>query len=461
MTKTILFLGANPLDTVRLRLDKEIREIGEGLRRAAHRDSFVLEQRWAVRFRDLRRAVTEVKPRIVHFSGHGTEVGGLVIEDEEAQATLVPPKALKEFFSLFSTSVECVVLNACYSSGQAEAIAQHIKYVIGMPEQLGDTAAIEFAVGFYDTLGAGDDYVRAYKFGRNAIQAVGIADELLPVLYAPEDTDRFPKPPLVSSPIPLAWITIPAGNFSMGSRRAGILTTERFPDNELPQHPVYVKEFRVSQYPITRSQFATFVRATGYRTDAEKMGHAKVWQAGREREIQAVSWQQPLGLLCPFCPYRKHPVTYISWYDAQAFCRWAGVRLPTEAEWEKAARGTDGRQYPWGNEQPDAIKCNFYAQPDHTELTTPVDKYPSGVSPLGVWDLTGNVAEWTSSKDYKYPYAIDDGREDMATLANRILRGGAFIDSAYDVRCARRRAKEPHYRSNYTGFRVVALAGRL
>jgi hypothetical protein len=217
--KVLLFLAANPTDTYKLRLDEEVREIEAGLRRSQYRDRFELKQQWAVRPIDLRRAMLDCKPQIVHFSGHGigqsTRDGvreasqreafqgdrsaeatreisladdaaafdeGLVLEDATGQAKLVSTEALSALFELFADSVECVVLNACYSERQASAIAQHIPYVIGMNQAIGDRAAIEFAVGFYDALGAGESVMRAYKLGRVAIQMLGISEHLTPTL---------------------------------------------------------------------------------------------------------------------------------------------------------------------------------------------------------------------------------------------------------------------------------------
>ena len=124
--KKILILSANPKGTTSLRLDEEVREIDAGLQRARYRDRFVLEQKWAVRPRDISRAILDLNPQIVHFSGHGTGDEGLVFEDESGSAKLVDGEALAGLFDLFAELLECVVLNGCYSEVQASAIAQHI-----------------------------------------------------------------------------------------------------------------------------------------------------------------------------------------------------------------------------------------------------------------------------------------------------------------------------------------------
>ncbi|MFI3219080.1 MAG: COR domain-containing protein [Methylococcales bacterium] len=186
--KTILIAAASPSDEARLRLDVEVRDITEGLRLAEQRDQFLLEKIWATRVRDLRRAMQTHKPTIVHFCGHGTGEQGIILEDNQGKAQLVSSDALAGFFELFTDSVECVVLNACFSDVQAEGIVKHIPYVIGMSKAIGDEAAIEFAVAFYDSVAAGEGYERAYKVACNAIAMAGISGHLIPQLFKKEDS---------------------------------------------------------------------------------------------------------------------------------------------------------------------------------------------------------------------------------------------------------------------------------
>ncbi|WP_310834377.1 AAA family ATPase [Aetokthonos hydrillicola] len=180
--KTVLILAANPTDRSRLRLDQEVREIEEGLQRASKGQQFRLVQKWAVRSRDFYRAILEHQPQIVHFCGHGAGVDGIVLEDDTGQPTLVDKEALSKLFKLFAVKggVECVVLNACYSEVQAEAISQYIKYVIGMNQAIGDKAAIAFAVAFYDALGAGRTVEFAFDLGCS--QLIGLKEDQTPVL---------------------------------------------------------------------------------------------------------------------------------------------------------------------------------------------------------------------------------------------------------------------------------------
>lgn len=205
LVKTILVLAANPKGTSPLRLGEEVRSLRLGLERSRDRDRFVLEERWAVTTTDMRRALLDCQPQIVHFSGHGvgtedvgqeslstrklsvvsnsmTELEGLMFEDETGQPKLVSGEAIASLFALFSDQVECVVLNACYSETQAQAIAQHIPYVVGMKRAIGDQAAIEFAIGFYDAILAGRSVEFAYKLGGTAIQMAGIPEHVTPVI---------------------------------------------------------------------------------------------------------------------------------------------------------------------------------------------------------------------------------------------------------------------------------------
>ena len=180
--KTILILASNPKNTSQLRLDEEVREIDAGLQRAKKRELFDFKQRWAVRSQEVYQAFLDFKPQIVHFSGHGLGNDGLALEDEDGNLKLVDTEAIAKLFELFSDTIECVVLNACYSEVQASAIAKHIPYVIGMNQAIGDEAAIKFATGFYNALGAGESVEFAYKLGCNVIQLDGIPEHLTPVL---------------------------------------------------------------------------------------------------------------------------------------------------------------------------------------------------------------------------------------------------------------------------------------
>ena len=216
---------------------------------------------------------------------------------------------------------------------------------------------------------------------------------------------------------------VPAGEFLMGSDPK---VDKDACDDEQPQHQLFLPEFYIGKVPVTNAQYAGFVKATHRKAPDH-------WEKG------AI----PAGKA-------EHPVVNVSWQDAVDFCRWLSeatrrsFRLPSEAEWEKAARGTDGRIYPWGNQAPDEKRCNFGMKVGDT---TPVGKYPDGASPCGALDMAGNVWEWTSSVYKPYPYAPNDGREDPGSRAARVLRGRLVHRlSAGCVRCACRYCYDPDNR---------------
>jgi hypothetical protein len=182
MNRKILILAANPNKTPFLRLDKEMREIQESLQRSKKREQFKPEIRLAVGTTDLRRALLDEKPYLVHFCGHGTGQEGIILEDGFGYPKFVESEPLANLFELFSNNIECVILNACYTEIQAEEISKHIKYVIGIEQGIEDRAAIEFAKGFYDGIGAGRGIEEAFVLGRNAIELDSISGKLQPIL---------------------------------------------------------------------------------------------------------------------------------------------------------------------------------------------------------------------------------------------------------------------------------------
>ena len=262
---------------------------------------------------------------------------------------------------------------------------------------------------------------------------------------------------------------VPAGAFWMGSDRAEV---DRFVEvckkagqqeahckvwsvEEFPRHRVTLDAFYIDRYEVTNALFERFVRSTGHRTIAEREGNSWVWQQKDNKwqwvKVDGAEWRKPAGPGSGAEP--NHPVVHVSWHDADAYCKWAGKRLPTEAEWEKAARGTDGRRYPWG-EAWDAAKANG----DMTVRTTrPVGSYAGGVSPYGLYDMAGNVAEWVGDWfDANYyqrspernPRGPDSGQR-------RVLRGGHWVSSPNTLRAAPRDRSAPVTRGTSFGFRCA------
>lgn len=180
--KKILILSANPKTTARLSLGEEVREIEEGLKRSKWREYFEIKSKWAVRMRDLRRAILDEEPHILHFCGHRKR-DGIMVEDELGLPVVINRNALAGLFKLFKDQIECVLLIACFSQFQSKAISKHIENVIGMKREIGDKAAIEFSVGFYDALGAGKSVEEAFAFGRNAVESLDKGEHNIPVFF--------------------------------------------------------------------------------------------------------------------------------------------------------------------------------------------------------------------------------------------------------------------------------------
>jgi hypothetical protein len=180
--RKILVLAANPKRTKRLSLDVEVKAIDESLMKGKQGRGFRLVQKWVVSDESLRHSLLEEEPEIVHFSGHGSGEDGLVFEDTGRKPQLIAADALADLFALCAHHVQCVILNACLSEVQAEAISQHIPFVIGMSSSIGDDAATAFSKGFYDALAAGRSFEDAFRFGTNAIDLKKIPQHLVPIL---------------------------------------------------------------------------------------------------------------------------------------------------------------------------------------------------------------------------------------------------------------------------------------
>ena len=180
----ILLISANPTDTGRLRLGQEFRNIDQAVRQSEFRDAFQIEQQNAVRVADIQSHLLRCQPDIVHFSGHGSKSNEIIIEDNNGHAHPISIKALGKLFAVLHDNIKCVILNACYSEGQAKAIAEHIDCVIGMSKAIGDTAAITFAVAFYQALGYGRDIKTAYDLGCVQIDLENLKEQDTPKLIA-------------------------------------------------------------------------------------------------------------------------------------------------------------------------------------------------------------------------------------------------------------------------------------
>jgi formylglycine-generating enzyme required for sulfatase activity len=282
-------------------------------------------------------------------------------------------------------------------------------------------------------------------------------------------------------------VLIPEGEFLMGSSEKDIDEAMKLCEesrrvapnvqcdrvdykDEMPQHKVRLDAFYIDKYLVTNRQFMKFVEATGYKTDAEKdrIGLIVRWAGNYEGEIitkedGSVNWRSPFGRKNEINHLLDHPVVQVSWNDAVAYCQWAGKRLPTEAEWEKAARGTDGRLFPWGNELPDAggkYRANYgkdRGRADGFEYTSPVGSFPQGASPYGVMDMAGNVWEWVADWYDETYYATSpaENPQGPASGKGRVLRGGSWGNRPESIRTAVRLRSEPNSGISYIGFRCA------
>jgi iron(II)-dependent oxidoreductase len=239
-------------------------------------------------------------------------------------------------------------------------------------------------------------------------------------------------------------VMIPAGSFIMGSDKK--IDRNAYPA-EFPQRKVYLDAYEIDKFEVTTVQYLRFVLATNRDPLID-------WQydGGNFQETMA-----------------SHPVMHVSWFDADAYCTWAGKRLPTSAEWEKAARGEDGRIYPWGNEPAGLSRANFGRtglsgpvrdRPERLLLYPPiisVDKYENGVSPYGLFQMAGNVAEWTADwyDPQYYKKAPDRNPKGPDKGTQKAFRGGGWIDSTPTVRPAQRNGTEPATKMNWLGFRCA------
>lgn len=279
---------------------------------------------------------------------------------------------------------------------------------------------------------AGEEIQRhdLHEYG-NAVK-VGYTAEEVDALLTPEQWQEL-----------AVMIDIPGGPFRMGTDRAKSDSQNR------PEHDVNLRAYRIDKYPVTNAQYARFVVATDHRPPLH-------WEGGRI----------PPGL-------ELHPVTMVSWYDANRYAAWAGKRLPTEAEWEKAARGTDARRWPWGDEM-DVSRLNTYYS---VGSTTDVTRYQAGASPYGVLDMAGNVNQWTADDFLAYE-GTDASPElfqgkvavaatpadqamrvvDMVPTSERykVLRGGSWKSDPFSTAAYHRNFAWPHYASDFFGFRCAS-----
>jgi len=243
-------------------------------------------------------------------------------------------------------------------------------------------------------------------------------------------------------------VFVDAGWFLMGSEDQDAW------DNEKPEHSVYLDSYWIYKYEVTNQQFAAFVDATGYQTTAEQAGESWVLIGSEWEEIDGANWSAPRGPGSSIQGLDNHPVVHMSWYDASAYCAWAGGRLPTEAEWEKAASSQENLKYPWGDAAPNCSLANYKGCIGGTK---PVGQYPAGASPYGALDMVGNVWEWTAdwySNTY-YNVSPDTNTQGPPDGTHRVLRGGSWASTTSELPVSGRFRNLPTYTDDNDGFRCV------
>ncbi|MGE3538451.1 MAG: SUMF1/EgtB/PvdO family nonheme iron enzyme [Candidatus Tectimicrobiota bacterium] len=270
-------------------------------------------------------------------------------------------------------------------------------------------------------------------------------------------------------------VLVPASEFLMGSTTEDIERLLRdwpalkreLVEREVPQHRLMLEAFYIDRYEVTNARFRQFVQATGYRTLAEREGWGWVHAGKAWEKVKGATWETPQGPGSTLSGLDQHPVVQVSWEDAMAYCRWADKRLPTEAEWEKAARGVDGRSYPWGGQLGERTlnlcdrHCAMAWKDDSIDdghvHTAPVGQYSAGKSPYGVYDMAGNVWEWVADWFDAAYYRAGASRnlQGPATGHLVVIRGGSWFNNAALVRAPQRSMENPAYRFSNTGLRCA------
>ena len=253
-------------------------------------------------------------------------------------------------------------------------------------------------------------------------------------------------------------LRIPAGHVAMGSE-SGIAA-------EGPIHDVYVSEFLIDRFEVTNTAFATFAADTGRTTDAQRNGWGWHWIKHWFR-VDHADWRHPQGPDSTISDLGAHPVVQVSWHDARAYCTWHGKRLPSEAEWERAARGSGPRIYAWGNSSPrdgeryrasyGSEQCCSADAGDGYRYTSPVGSFAAGRSPFGVEDMTGNVWEWVEDTYDPAYYQSSPARDPInnSTAGQKVIRGGGWGNNPDGLRATLRHANAPEYALSMVGFRCA------
>jgi formylglycine-generating enzyme required for sulfatase activity len=460
----IVFIAANTRDGERLRLDEEYRAIEQAIRGARHRDVFQLIPKLAVRRSDLQDALLEHSPDVVHFACHGSARAELLLLDDGPGMAPMSAEALAGLFRVLQDNVALVVFNACFASGQAEAIRRHAGLAIGMRAGIEDRAAIAFASGLYGALAYGRSVREGFDLGVAAVAAVDPRQKDLPQLFVGEGRDaevthlvggnHSPTWPgrigvlggaVACGLVALGWLRpgheallgpapirgmvrfaaaeVHPGEFDAARRPqvcSALEATEDCAELARPERAaaVYVAAFDLDVQEVTNGDFAAWLNANGQLWSAGKYG---IIQTRGKPAVPLVLASEdcfgaltvtPEGRMVASPDKARWPVVCVTWHGADAYCRAQHKRLPLAVEWELAAKGAHGRPFPWGGEVPSQDQVAFDLRDGAAPHPRDVSSSPQDVSPEGIHDLGGNVAEW-----------VEDGRGGIDT---KTIRGGSW-----------------------------------
>lgn len=487
----------------------DARAIAEALRRYG----FEVRLTENARQRDLRRAIVEfgldlreADVGLFYFAGHGLQVNGrnfvvpidaTINSEVEVEVEAVDVGAVLARMETARSRLNIVILDACRDNPYTRGFRSVARGLASTEAPTGTVIGYATAPGRVALDGAGanglytEELLRAmavpdlkieevFKRVRKSVtdrtrgsqvpwEASSLINDFVflhgaasraaspPAPSAPPRPARSPDPPrevaAVSRRAPgtdaAEMILVPAGAFSMGRdrdelvedcRHTGIGDTQcrGHSKDEGPRRRVTLQAFHIDRFEVTNADFERFVEASGYRTTLERDSPdaAQSWRTAAHSSGRA-----------------KHPVVFVSWHDAHAYCAWAGKRLPTEAEWEKAARGSDGRRFPWGDEW-DSTRANGERT---LKTTSAVGSYPRGASPYGVEDMAGNVwewvADWYDESYYRRGPEVDPPGPTEGTA--RVIRGGSWRGDSFFLRSSYRVGGTPDSRADYIGFRCA------
>jgi formylglycine-generating enzyme required for sulfatase activity len=476
---------------------------------------FEVIERVNVGYKDMRRAIVEFGDGLpaggvglFYYAGHGVQVGGrnylipldaVIKAESEIEVEAVDVAAVLARMDSAKNRLNIVILDACRDNPFGRSFRSSTRGLAAIDAPIGTLIAYSTAPGQLAVDGAevnspytaelvkamrvpGLKLEEVFKRTLGAVRRQTNGQQVPWFASSVDGEFSFSLPRFdVLQPTKTIrtddgadMVLVPAGEFWMGSTAAQVedfragcpkgggdeRVCKTWGAGEMPRHRVRLDAFYIDRYEVTNARFERFAAATGHRTTAEREGHSHVWRqdGGKWQWTRSgtAEWRRPDGQGSRNAA--DHPVVHVSWYDADAYCRWSGKRLATEAEWEKAARGPDDRIYPWGETPWDASRGNGNMS---VGATRPVGSYPSGASPYEAHDMAGNVTEWVAdwfSEDY-YQRSPAENPRGPESGARRVLRGGAWIRPS-SLRVSARDSVAPGERSAAIGFRCVKDAPR-